>query len=200
MTEPKPMPGDLCRAIQIRNVTKVDELLHRGANVNETYRGLTPLIWASTKGDTGIARMLLMRSARVNDKTTGDGDAALHRAASVGERALVELLLNYKADIDARNREGDTPLMAAARNGRTEAIRLLIAKGADILAVNNGHESALTLARRCGRDEAATLLLEEAERIRKQQASEAEHQVSISRQEGLKEHAPRLHIRKGLKP
>jgi len=57
----------------------------------------------------------------------------LHLAASSGNAAVLALLLDKGADINAKESEwGQTPLIFAAAADRTEAVRLLITRGADV--------------------------------------------------------------------
>lgn len=54
---------------------------------------------------------------------------ALHEAARLGLKDMVELLLWSKADPDPRSSYGLTPLALAAQNGHTEILELLLRKG-----------------------------------------------------------------------
>jgi len=84
----------------------------------------TPLMLASLRGHTELARELIARQADVN-KT---GWTPLHYAATRGHLDIMRMLLAY---IDAPSANGTTPLMMAAREGRMAAVKLLVAEGAD---------------------------------------------------------------------
>jgi ankyrin repeat protein len=97
----------------------VRELLKRGADVNQSgYQGITPL--------NKVAKM-------------GYSDSHL--------RQLLTLLLQAKADIDARDARGRTALMAAARADRATVVELLIARGANTTLTDCAGQTALDVAR-----------------------------------------------------
>jgi ankyrin repeat protein len=52
-------------------------------------------------------------------------------------RGTVELLLQHKADVDARDSYGATPIHIAIISGNSEMVRLLLTHGADVNASNN---------------------------------------------------------------
>ncbi len=58
----------------------------------------------------------------------------------------IELLLDYGADIHARDRSGKTPILSAGENVRAEAIELLVERGACLLDVDNKGMGILSLA------------------------------------------------------
>jgi ankyrin repeat protein len=108
-------------------------LLQRGANLNARDKnGMTALIAAAcecaiaTMNSTyDIVRMLLENGANANS-TTRDGTTALMKAAGgFGEVAIVELLLDYRADPAVKNKEGDTALTLAMKSDQTEKVLLL---------------------------------------------------------------------------
>lgn len=39
----------------------------------------------------------------------------------IGDQAIVKLLIDSKADVNAENVNGETPIFLAARNGKTDA-------------------------------------------------------------------------------
>ncbi len=110
--------------------------------------GETALMMAALKGHTDWARRLMERGAKV-DK---DGWTPLHYAASGPERAMVELLLDKGARIDARSPNGSTPLMMAARYGSEDSVKLLLARGAGRALRNERDLTAADFARLAGRD------------------------------------------------
>lgn len=71
------------------------------------------------------------------------GSTALHYAANDGKVQLMQLLIDYGADVNAANANWyATPLSWAANNAELEAIRLLITNGADPNGPNVLHAAA----------------------------------------------------------
>lgn len=116
----------------------------------------SPLMIAALKGELEIARRLIALDADVNKP----GWTPLHYAATNGQLALMELLLEEHAFIDAQAPNGNTPLMMAAYYGSPEAVKLLIQAGADLRLRNRQGETALDMAQRGNRGNAAELLVE----------------------------------------
>jgi Caspase domain/Ankyrin repeats (3 copies) len=130
----------LGRAAKSGDIKKVEELLSKGANVNEVMTpGLSPLHEAVfNNAPLDIVRLLLDKGADVNMYSCGDGWAStcncmcpLQIAACKGNVNMVKLLLDRGADIDAIDKTGYTPLARAAEQGQSATVKLLIEKGAD---------------------------------------------------------------------
>ncbi len=125
----------------------------------------SPLMMAALKGNLEAVKALLARDADVN-KT---GWAPLHYAASAGSRqhvAIIALLLENHAYIDATSPNGTTPLMMAAQYGSNEAVQLLLEEGADPTLKNQLGLTAADFALRVSRTESADKI---AAAIRKRQ-------------------------------
>ncbi|RKR25884.1 hypothetical protein C8C93_1110 [Acidovorax sp. 93] len=125
----------------------------------------SPLMMAALKGNLEAVKALLARDADVN-KT---GWAPLHYAASAGSRqhvAIIALLLENHAYIDATSPNGTTPLMMAAQYGSNEAVQLLLDEGADPTLKNQLGLTAADFALRVSRTESADKI---AAAIRKRQ-------------------------------
>lgn len=106
-------------------------LASRRTNVNaRNAQDESPLMMAALKGQVDVVKALMARDADVN-KT---GWTPLHYAASASSAqhvAIIRMLLENYAYIDAASPNGTTPLMMAARYGSEEAVQLLLDEGAD---------------------------------------------------------------------
>lgn len=121
----------------------------------------SPLMLAALKGHTEICKQLIARDADVN-KT---GWTPLHYAATGGHLAVMHLLLDNHAYIDAASPNGSTPLMMAAQYGTDDAVKLLLEAGADPSLKNTLGLTAIDFARQVERDAAVALI---AAAVRKQ--------------------------------
>jgi uncharacterized protein len=114
----------------------------------------SPLMMACLKGHLEMVKKLIARDADVNKP----GWAPLHYAATNGHLAIMELLLEHHAFIDAESPNGTTPLMMAAHYGTPAAVKLLLEAGADPAMKNQLGLSAIDFAHRAGRQDAAELI------------------------------------------
>jgi ankyrin repeat protein len=67
-----------------------------------------------------------------------------------GEEEMVNLLLEYGADVDGPNSEGVTPLMFAAMKGYTDLVRILLETGTVVNRADRSDQCALVYAARSG--------------------------------------------------
>jgi ankyrin repeat protein len=97
------------------------------------------IIKAAKAGDAAAVRTLLETDASLVNAEDMDESTPLHCAAWKGHTEVVAVLLEFGADVHARNSNshwGDTPLHAAAHGNRRAVAELLIANGAAIQAKN----------------------------------------------------------------
>lgn len=113
-------------------------------------QGESILMLAVLKGQLELADRLIKKEADVN-KT---GWTPLHYAASGGHAALIGLLLEHNAYIDAESPNGSTPLMMAAMYGSEASVKLLLQEGADPKLKNQQGLTALDFAQRGKRPDA----------------------------------------------
>lgn len=91
-------------------------LLHYGADVNITEKGLTPLHGAASFGRANMVQWLIAHGANVNAEMPFGG-TPLHQAAYAGHEDIVDLLLQSGAEASLRTRDGDTPADKARERG-----------------------------------------------------------------------------------
>jgi ankyrin repeat protein len=114
----------------------------------------SPLMLAALKGQQDVVAKLIARDADVNKP----GWAPLHYAATGGHVAIMKLLLENYAFIDAQSPNGTTPLMMAAMYGSNDAVKLLLDEGADVLMKNQQGLTAANFAQRANKSEAMALI------------------------------------------
>lgn len=112
------------------------------------------LMLAALKGYLPLVKQLVEHDADVNKP----GWTPLHYAASAGQVAVIEFLLENSAYIDAESPNGSTPLMMAAMYGSPEAVKVLIQAGADLDVKNQLGMTALDFAVRGNRQNAKELI------------------------------------------
>ncbi len=138
----------------------------KGLKVEErNAKDESALMLAALRGNLGAARALIKLDADVN-KT---GWTPLHYAASGTTQdaaAMVALLLEESAYIDAASPNGTTPLMMAVRYGTADVARLLIEEGADPTLKNDLGLTAIDFARQADRADMVDLV---AQAVRRRQ-------------------------------
>ncbi|CAK7065189.1 hypothetical protein CUZ56_02212 [Saezia sanguinis] len=115
----------------------------------------SPLMMAAIKGLLPQAQALIAREALVN-KT---GWTPLHYAASQNDPALIALMLENYAYIDAESPNSTTPLMMAAHYGSDAGVELLLQEGADPELKNQQGLTAYDFAKGAERAETAEIIL-----------------------------------------
>src|SRR5438128_1011862 len=167
-----------------RSGTMVERLLSADANANATLpSGETALMTCARAGDARAVKALLAHGADVNAKEHEHQQTALMWAAAQRHPAVVELLINARADVRARSviyaqtvvgeqtqragreelnytvlRGGATPLLFAARVGDADSARLLLKGGADANDSQPDGVNALVLAAHSGNGNVAAVL------------------------------------------
>jgi ankyrin repeat protein len=121
-----------------------------------------PLTFCASNGHLAVAEVLIGAGAEVNASEPYVG-TALHAACRAGDLAMIRLLLDRGADIEATSDTG-TALHIACGLGNMELIDELLARGADLKARNKSGE---TPYERAASEEVCDRLMKEAARRRK---------------------------------
>ncbi|KAJ5832569.1 hypothetical protein N7474_000880 [Penicillium riverlandense] len=124
------------------------------------------LVWAATTGNMSTVKSSLAQGG--NPRATNHHlQPPLWLAARNGHKEVVEVLLNYGADIEIRSPTGLTPLAIASREGRDEVMELLLHRGAKVDTETTDHSTPLLWALRTGATDAVTILLSHGAKLPK---------------------------------
>jgi len=113
----------------------MQHLLERGANANALFINITPLHAAVVHGTPLMLELLLRHGAQADAQGTcqqGICETPLHFAAESGRTSAAEVLLKWKANVNAKYHDGQTPLHLAAAKGHLEMVSLLLKKKPDL--------------------------------------------------------------------
>ncbi|KAL8729443.1 MAG: hypothetical protein Q9181_005000 [Wetmoreana brouardii] len=145
-------PPRLYTAATYELYTLIQELLRKGANIDEAYQhGNTSLQYAARNGNVKVMELLLELGADVNAPGSRDGGRALWHAAASGSDRAVQILIDKGAEIDAipyEEGEGtsdESALVTACENGHLSTARLLLAAGADVNAAAKKNDATSEL-------------------------------------------------------
>ena len=133
----------------------VRELISHGADLNTGCRTSdmagddvkwTPLHVASSKGNAPVTRILLEHGANPNAPDTKGATAFQVALELCPDITVVELLLEYGANVDVRNKEGWTQLHRIAYYGNLQLLEVLLNHGADPHAQTDDGKTPIQLA------------------------------------------------------
>lgn len=130
----------------------VSLLLDKKANIEHRAKtGLTPLMEAASGGYDQVGRILLERGADENAlPVPTTKDTALTIAAEKGHFKFVELLIQYGAHLEAKNKKGCTALWLACNAGHFDVVQTLVLNNADADSCDSRRTSCLVAAFRRG--------------------------------------------------
>ena len=101
---------------------------------------------AAKAGNLEKVKALLKDNPELVSSKDESGLTPLEWAVIKGNKEMVKLLLNSKADVNAKGSTADTVLHAAAVFNHKDVAELLLANKADVNAKNNKGETPLHLA------------------------------------------------------
>lgn len=111
----------------------VEYFLNKGVSVDETDKvGWTMLHYATWKSSSQTVRLLIKNGARVNIKDKCLGKTPLHVGSEEGHVEVIEILLDFGADIDDCDDNCRTAINIAAYQGCIETVRFLFDRNANV--------------------------------------------------------------------
>jgi len=116
-----------------------------GVSSRDRGRKATVLLWAVRGGNRVGCEMLLAQGADVQ-AADGEGNTALHHAASLEKMEILSLLAAAGADPDSANANGQTPLHLAADRGSFEVCLFLLDHDASVDRPDGKGNTVLHLA------------------------------------------------------
>ena len=135
----------LCRPLGIAKDRRIAKLLiDAGANVNAADNvGQKPL---DKVCDGAVAALLIESGARIDDPGPIAKRTPLLDAADDDRLDVAKVLVEHKANVNAKEWQKTTPLHFACRNGDLALATLLIEHGADVFAADRGGATPLWCA------------------------------------------------------
>jgi ankyrin repeat protein len=146
------MPNnEIFKAIEEQEVRKLDEMLSKGRNPNETeddWCGWTPLHHAvdllEEGGSLEVINILIKNGADVNKWNRSHTSTPLILAVFNGNIEAAKILLEAGADPNAQSGQGDTPLRYSVQENNYEMVTLLLEHGASKTINKFGGDMGLT--------------------------------------------------------
>lgn len=128
---------EVCRHLLARKANPNAAGEHgRTALHHAVWVGYSPPRQNDLRDRAELVRMLLSAGAKV-DCRSAEGETPLIRAVrGYADATIVELLIDAKADVNARDKQGSSALHEAADNGDPAVVNLLLRNGADPNAVD----------------------------------------------------------------
>lgn len=96
----------------------------------------TPLMLATQKNNSALAKILILAGADVNAKNNIQ-DTPYLLAGAQGYNEILALTLSHGANLQDTNRYGGTAIIPAAEKGHPETVQMLLNAGIDPNHVNN---------------------------------------------------------------
>ena len=143
------------------------ELLKRGADPNKEkgYSGSTPLHLAITEEKMDLVKKLLETGAHLEAKDDYGFTPLLEAVNANVPEEIIDLLLEYGADVHAVEKDNKCVLHFAAQSDNKDAVRKMIARGVSVDAEDKDGWTPLHKAAYYGSEDAAQVLIENGQSL-----------------------------------
>jgi len=119
-------------AIRNEDASMIQLLIEKGADLEAADdEGCSPLYLAVQSSNIDMVELLLKFNPNVALLNAKTGKTAFHQAIEDGNESIAELLLDARADIDARCPDGQTALYIAVNSGSLDLVGFLLRHGAN---------------------------------------------------------------------
>lgn len=139
------MPGSISWATRHGDDQMCRLFLDAGGDPNDTTgeRAVPPLLYACSRKDPEMVKLLIQHGANVNvvlkfDPEDDTDSTLLHMAVFYGNLEICQELVAAGADVNAADVLGETPLFVAVRKGKPAIAELLLTHGATCQANKQG--------------------------------------------------------------
>jgi uncharacterized protein len=153
---------DLFEAIDGGDSARVDAILERGFDVNQSSEGLTPLHRALYNGELDIATRLLRHGSALDVDDDIDGlplSIVLYRLGrNTAYEAIAIEMVEKGSPLLVMDKDQNTSLMLSARAGSQRLVELLLQGGVPVNAQNRNGQTALDVAEAAHHQPIAELL------------------------------------------
>lgn len=121
-----------------------DELIEEDRNPQASIERM--ILWAVNENKMSEVKEILSLDPETVTAIDNDGYTPLHRACYNNFLDIVKLLLQYKANPNAKTNMGWTPLHSSCKWSNAECASLLLQHGADVNAQSDGQQTPLHVA------------------------------------------------------
>ncbi|KAI8118684.1 Ankyrin repeat domain-containing protein 49 [Lucilia cuprina] len=121
-----------------------DELIEEDRNPQASIERM--ILWAVNENKLSEVKEILRLDPEAVTAIDNDGYTPLHRACYNNFEDIAKLLIQYKADPNAKTNMGWTPLHSACKWSNAQCALLLLQHGADVNAQSDGQQTPLHIA------------------------------------------------------
>ena len=126
----------LYHAARAGNDNIIDLLIRFGCDLDVKWDGQTALIVAASHSHEEIVELLARNKASLDVREDRALGTVLHLICDRGLHGAMQSLLNYGADVNARDKDQATPLHVATMRGDSTGVRILLENGADVSVID----------------------------------------------------------------